>query len=563
MSMLLQPSLFDEIDQQEVDEDDPRSIMQRRAVRQIGEALDRGVKRQLIRAVTGFGKTRLSKMVFEEFGDGRPGLYLVHRRKLAHQTKDSFRDAGMNVGVEMARETVAPSGDSFSAMDVMIGSKDSLKGDRLWTKWRADHFGVIVVDEAHRALGKSFTSTIRRFSDCRLIVFQTATPKKGMIPDLADEQTFNCTIDEAVACGVIVPFRVFEADAVVNLKDLRKTKKADYDEAELQARILSAVGDIAQGTVEAVRSQGGTRGIMFVPGVEAAIRLAEAITACGIPSEAVHGNGPNFKMSPGMQRDIMARHRRGEFELLVSCDLLTEGYDDTSIDYVVMARPTKQTWLHLQMAGRGLRLHPGKSECLIYGFGYETDRGRRSSLDLFYADDDNPAAAARAAEASRDKARKAPVDPLAERKEAEEVEELLRKQQELWRASLSPVDGTAEGLRRQRTIRELGGILQSKPGLQKLARSIEKGRVPVTMEVAGRLARIGMGPKDIGSFRSPFEAEAAADEWEAREACGMATFKQVRLLVNAGSMGQDEAMNLSKREAHALVGRALRANGWR
>lgn len=540
--------------------DDPRSILQEDCLAAIDVALGRGVRHQLVRLPTGSGKTRLSQLIFERFGDGRPGLFCVHRIKLANQSDEAFREAGLRVGVEQANKCAMAAARIMGGLDVVVASKDTMKGERLWSKWSGDHFGVVVVDEAHRALGQSFTATIERFSGCRLRLLQTATPKKGLVsapgrPALADELTFNCEIDEAVARGVVTPFRVFECDAVVNLKDLRKVKGADYDEREVEARIIAAVGDIAQGVVEAVRSQGGRKGIMFVPGVEAAIRLAAAVSACGIPAEAVYGNGPNHKMSPGMQKDILKRHRRGDFELLISCELLTEGYDDTEIDYVVMARPTKQVWLHWQMAGRGLRKHGPNPEkvCMIYGFGYDTEKGRRSSLDLFYADMDDPKAALRAAEESRAKASSKPVDPLAERKEAEQIEEMLRKQEELWRASLDPVRGKSPGLIRDRTIRELGGILSSKPSLKKLADRILKGKVDLPMDVAGRLARAGMRASDIERFASAGEAEAAADEWEARSACGMSSWKQHKLLLSQG-YSEAESLGMTKAEAHRHIG---------
>src|SRR5690606_7985774 len=128
----------------------------------------------------------------------------------------------------------------------------------------------------------------------------------------------------------------------------------------------------------------------------------------------------------------------------------------------------------------------------------------------------------------------------------------LRKQQELWRASLSPTEGSSEGLQRQRTIRELGGILDSKPSLRKLARRIERGRVPVSMSTAGRLARLGFTVADIERFSSPAEADAAADEWEARAACGMSTRKQYKLLLSHG-WAEEAIMGMTKSEAHRHV----------
>lgn len=38
------------------------------------------------------------------------------------------------------------------------------------------------------------------------------------------------------------------------------------------------------------------------------------------------------------------------------------------IDSIIMARPTKSNVLFQQMLGRGMRLHPGKEDCLVLDF---------------------------------------------------------------------------------------------------------------------------------------------------------------------------------------------------
>jgi hypothetical protein len=45
--------------------------------------------------------------------------------------------------------------------------------------------------------------------------------------------------------------------------------------------------------------------------------------------------------------------------------VLTEGYDETSIAGIILARPTKSSLLYTQMIGRGTRLHPGKEDVLV------------------------------------------------------------------------------------------------------------------------------------------------------------------------------------------------------
>ena len=63
--------------------------------------------------------------------------------------------------------------------------------------------------------------------------------------------------------------------------------------------------------------------------------------------------------------------KQGKIQVATSCGILTEGYDEPSINSIIMARPTKSVSLYTQCVGRGLRLWPGKSDCLVLDF---TDR---------------------------------------------------------------------------------------------------------------------------------------------------------------------------------------------
>lgn len=56
----------------------------------------------------------------------------------------------------------------------------------------------------------------------------------------------------------------------------------------------------------------------------------------------------------------------------MSCGVLIEGFDEPSVDVVLIVRPTKSPGLYIQCVGRGLRLWPGKQNCFVLDF---IDRG--------------------------------------------------------------------------------------------------------------------------------------------------------------------------------------------
>lgn len=78
-------------------------------------------------------------------------------------------------------------------------------------------------------------------------------------------------------------------------------------------------------------------------------KLSEAFQAAGVRSEAVWGIDPDREKKLDM-------HASGEIDVLTNCAFLTEGYDDPSIQCVLLGRPTQSPVLYPQMVGRGLRI---------------------------------------------------------------------------------------------------------------------------------------------------------------------------------------------------------------
>lgn len=72
-------------------------------------------------------------------------------------------------------------------------------------------------------------------------------------------------------------------------------------------------------------------------------------------------------MTPAPERDrILTELAAGDLDVVTNCNVLTEGFDAPALRCLLMARPTKSSALYTQMIGRGTRLHPGKTECLIF-----------------------------------------------------------------------------------------------------------------------------------------------------------------------------------------------------
>jgi hypothetical protein len=84
---------------------------------------------------------------------------------------------------------------------------------------------------------------------------------------------------------------------------------------------------------------------------------------------------------------FLAKLRSGEIKAVVNCMVFTEGFDEPSLDAILVARPTRSLVLYCQMIGRGLRPYPGKKNCLFIDFVDNSSKHRLISMQdllMFY-----------------------------------------------------------------------------------------------------------------------------------------------------------------------------------
>ncbi len=109
--------------------------------------------------------------------------------------------------------------------------------------------------------------------------------------------------------------------------------------------------------------------VVFVPTVALAHRMATVFRDAGITAEALDGGTDHDR-----RRGILLRLRSGDTRIVVNVGVLAEGWDEPSIQCIVVATPTNSQVKYTQLAGRGLRTFPGKRDCLIIDVVGVTDR---------------------------------------------------------------------------------------------------------------------------------------------------------------------------------------------
>ena len=77
----------------------------------------------------------------------------------------------------------------------------------------------------------------------------------------------------------------------------------------------------------------------------------------------------------------------GQTRVVANCAVLTEGFDEPSVDCIIIARPTQSAPLYQQMLGRGTRTYPGKTDCLVLDVvGVSTQHALHTAATLFGCD---------------------------------------------------------------------------------------------------------------------------------------------------------------------------------
>jgi superfamily II DNA or RNA helicase len=219
---------------------------------------------------------------------------------------------------------------------------------------------LVIVDEAHHVNAESWKAIVDAYPDAYVLGF-TATPCRGDgrgLGGVFETMVVGPSVQELIDLGFLVPTRVY-APTSIDVKGV-KTQGGDYVAAQLEERVNTrkVVGDIC-GTLLNHRAT-WSRALIFTPGVASSMHIRDELLKVGIRAAHIDGT------TPKAERDaILAAFARGEIEVLCNCMVLTEGYDCPDVDCVVIARPTKNIGLYLQMCGRGLRPSPGKEFCLV------------------------------------------------------------------------------------------------------------------------------------------------------------------------------------------------------
>jgi superfamily II DNA or RNA helicase len=310
------------------------------------------------------GKTIVfSHLAAREVRRGGRVLILAHRGELLQQAIAKLRSAtGIEAGLEKAEETSAVAWDEIP-YTVVVGSVQSMKSQKRLARFLPDEFSLIVIDECHHALTGTYRAVIDHFPKARLLGV-TATPDRGDLRSLSEvfeTIAYEYSIVDAIKGGWLSPVFVQTVPLRIDLSGVA-VQSGDFQAASLGSALDPYLRQICREIKERCYAR---KTIVFTPLIATSRKMLQIFVEEGVQEvREVNGESPD-------RADILDWFSQAPAGcVLLNSMLLTEGYDEPSVDCIVVLRATKVRALFVQMVGRGTRLSPstGKQNLLLLDF---------------------------------------------------------------------------------------------------------------------------------------------------------------------------------------------------
>ena len=305
---------------------------------------------------TGTGKTYLLTAVIDSFVSNNPKekVWIVaHRRELVSQIDETVRKFHSYYASNTSSLL-----SSVKAMSI---------------QWLMRHYdeieeepGMIVIEEAHHALAKTYKEMWERFPKAKFLGL-TATPcrlnGKGFT-DLFDVLVQSWSVPEFISKGRLATydFVSIKSDGVTQrLIDSLQKRGADGDYQNKEMDMLLNKKPSIERLYQSLEEFGKDRkGIVYAINISHAQKITKLYQEHGVKAIAIDSKTPAVER----QQDIEA-FKKGDIQVLVNVDIFSEGFDCPDVEFVQLARPTLSLAKYLQMVGRGLRVAKGKKNCVI------------------------------------------------------------------------------------------------------------------------------------------------------------------------------------------------------
>ncbi len=314
---------------------------------------------------TGGGKTVIFSEIARRYiqETGKKVMILTHRVELCGQTHQMLNEFGVSNMVISREVKELPVPNEFMCFVAMVETLNNRLRDKILD---LDNIGLMIVDEAHyNSFGKLF-----KFYDKGVILGVTATPLSSNInlpmKDIYDELSVGESISSLIKMGYLAKAITYSYH--VGLTSLKVGRNGDYTVSSserlynnhaMQDKLLSAYREQCL----------GKKTLIFNNGIATSQYVYATFREAGYMIKHLDNTH-----SPKERREILQWFREKQDAILTSVSILTTGFDEPTVECIILNRATKSLTLYFQMIGRGSRILSNKNEFSVIDLGNNMSR---------------------------------------------------------------------------------------------------------------------------------------------------------------------------------------------
>jgi ATP-dependent helicase IRC3 len=362
---------------------------QKDSLNAVVKKVQEGKNKLVIVMATGLGKTCVFSTLATTISTklGGKTLIIAHREELLDQAKDKILRIAPELKVEIEQGERSVLERNY---DVIIASVQTLgrSGTKRIKKFNPNEFSFICIDECHHCASESYKRILeyfgvlkgKEFGKGKILLGVTATPSRADhigLDTIFDEIAYSYCLKDGIKDGYLANIKAFTVFTKEDLSGVG-TRMGDFIESELADAVDTEERNrlVVETYLEKVPN---TKALVFASSVEHVLNLTEMFQKAGIKAEYVVGETSTEK-----RKKILEDFKQGKIKVLVNVGCFTEGYDEPTIETIMMARPTKSSVLYQQMVGRGSRRTETKEYFNLVDFVDNTGKNKIVTLPTLF-----------------------------------------------------------------------------------------------------------------------------------------------------------------------------------
>ena len=309
---------------------------------------------------TGGGKTVIFSEIVRRYiqNHDKKVVILTHRIELCKQTSKMLSGFDVKNKIINSKVKELPDQDQYKCFVAMVETLNNRLNDK---KLNLEDVGLVIIDEAHY---NSFRKLFKFFENC-LILGVTATPLSSNIKlpmkDNYDQLIVGDGISTLIKNGFLAEAELYNFDVELNTLKIGingdytvKSSEALYTNSHMLSKLMFAYEEMSK----------GKKTLIFNNGINTSKEVYYTFKRAGYNIR--HLDNTCNKQE---RKDILKWFKNTPDGILTSVSILTTGFDEPTVESVILNRATRSLTLYFQMIGRGSRILENKNKFLVLDLG--------------------------------------------------------------------------------------------------------------------------------------------------------------------------------------------------